>query len=407
MYRIAMLSMHGCPVSRLGGKDTGGMNVYVLQVARELGRRGHSVDVYTRTHDPDDPQIVDLGDNARVVHLRAGPLDKAKESLHDYVPEYLRRLEEFRAAEGLAYDVVHSHYWLSGRAGLSLSESWGAPHVTTFHTLARKKLQARAGELESDLRVRTESRVIESASAVVVSTDQERDDLHRLYGVSPCAARTIPAGVDLDLFRPVPRDEARRALGIRESNVILSVGRIEPLKGLDLLVQATSMLSDQDDTRLVIVGGMPERDDELKRLRSMAADLGVGDRTTFAGAVKQSELPAYYSAADAFVLPSYYESFGLVALEAMACGTPVIAARVGGPKSFITSGETGYLVPWRCAEPYARRLDVLLANPALKAAMGRAARAKALTMGWDRTARRIADLYTTLIGPSRVQAAGA
>ena len=158
---------------------------------------------------------------------------------------------------------------------------------------------------------------------------------------------------------------------------MLSVGRIEPLKGLDLLVQAMSMLNDLDDTRLVIVGGRPERDDELNRLESIAAELGVADKTTFAGAVKQTELPAYYSAADVFVMPSYYESFGLVALEAMACGTPVIAARVGGLKSFITSGETGYLVPWRCAEPYARRLDVLLANPALQAAMGKAARAKA------------------------------
>ena len=407
MYRVAMLSMHGCPVSRLGGKDTGGMNVYVLQIARELGARGHSVDVYTRTHDPDDPQVVHLGDNARVIHLSAGPFDEAKESLHGYIPEYLQRLEEFRAAEGLTYDVVHSHYWLSGQAALSLAESWGVPHITTFHTLARKKLQARAGELESELRVRTESRVIESASAVVVSTDQEKDDLSRLYGVSPRAVRTIPAGVDLDLFRPIPRDEARRSLGIRESNVVLSVGRIEPLKGLDLLVQAMSMLNDLNDTRLVIVGGRPERDDELNRLESIAAELGVADKTTFAGAVKQTELPAYYSAADVFVMPSYYESFGLVALEAMACGTPVIAARVGGLKSFITSGETGYLVPWRCAEPYARRLDVLLANPALQAAMGKAARAKALTMGWEQTARRIADLYVALVGTSRVQAAGA
>ena len=353
------------------------------------------------------PQVVHLGDNARVIHLRAGPIDEAKESLHGYIPEYLQRLEEYRTAEGLTYDVVHSHYWLSGQAALSLAESWGVPHVTTFHTLARKKLQARAGELESELRVRTESRVIERASAVVVSTDQEKDDLSRLYGVSPRAVRTIPAGVDLDLFRPIPRDEARRSLGIRESNVVLSVGRIEPLKGLDLLVQAMSMLNDLDDTRLVIVGGRPERDDELHRLESIAAELGVADKTTFAGAVKQTELPAYYSAADVFVMPSYYESFGLVALEAMACGTPVIAARVGGLKSFITSGETGYLVPWRCAEPYARRLDVLLANPALQAAMGKAARAKALTMGWEQTARRIADLYVALVGTSRVQAAGA
>jgi D-inositol-3-phosphate glycosyltransferase len=407
MYRIAMLSMHGCPVSLLGEKDTGGMNVYVLQIARELGERGHSVDVYTSAHNPDDPQIVGLGDNARVIHLQAGPHHKTKESLHRYIPKYLRRLEEFREAEGLTYDLVHSHYWLSGQAGLSLADSWQVPHVTTFHTLARKKLQARAGESEPERRVQAETRVIEQASTIVVSTDQEKEDLSRLYGVSPRSVRIIPAGVDLDLFKPVDREDARRSLGIQESNILLSVGRIEPLKGIEILVRAMALLSDLDDSRLVIVGGKPQEDDEIKRLKSIAAELGVETRTTFTGTVQQTELPAYYSAADVFVLPSYYESFGLVALEAMACGTPVIASRVGGPGSFITSGETGYLVPWPCPEPYAQRLDVLLANPALATAMGKAARAKALTMGWDIAARRIANLYTTLIRSPWTKAAGA
>lgn len=407
MYRIAMLSMHGCPVSLLGEKDTGGMNVYVLQIARELGERGHSVDVYTSAHNPDDPQIVGLGDNARVIHLQAGPHHKTKESLHRYIPKYLRRLEEFREAEGLTYDLVHSHYWLSGQAGLSLADSWQVPHVTTFHTLARKKLQARAGESEPERRVQAETRVIEQASTIVVSTDQEKEDLSRLYGVSPRSVRIIPAGVDLDLFKPVDREDARRSLGIQESNILLSVGRIEPLKGIEILVRAMALLSDLDDSRLVIVGGKPQEDDEIKRLKSIAAELGVETRTTFTGTVQQTELPAYYSAADVFVLPSYYESFGLVALEAMACGTPVIASRVGGPGSFITSGETGYLVPWPCPEPYAQRLDVLLANPALAAAMCKAARAKALTMGWDIAARRIANLYTTLIRSPWTKAAGA
>ncbi len=383
------------------------MNVYVLQIARELGERGHSVDVYTSAHNPDDPQIVGLGDNARVIHLQAGPHHKTKESLHRYIPKYLRRLEEFREAEGLTYDLVHSHYWLSGQAGLSLADSWQVPHVTTFHTLARKKLQARAGESEPERRVQAETRVIEQASTIVVSTDQEKEDLSRLYGVSPRSVRIIPAGVDLDLFKPVDREDARRSLGIQESNILLSVGRIEPLKGIEILVRAMALLSDLDDSRLVIVGGKPQEDDEIKRLKSIAAELGVETRTTFTGTVQQTELPAYYSAADVFVLPSYYESFGLVALEAMACGTPVIASRVGGPGSFITSGETGYLVPWPCPEPYAQRLDVLLANPALATAMGKAARAKALTMGWDIAARRIANLYTTLIRSPWTKAAGA
>ena len=407
MYRVAMLSMHGCPVSRLGEKDTGGMNVYVLQIAKELGRNGHQVDVYTRVHDPDDPQIVELGRNARVIHLQAGPYHKTKEGLHRYIPAYLRRLEDFRESEGVSYDLVHSHYWLSGQGGLELAGTWRVPHVTTFHTLARNKLQARAGEKEPKLRMEAETRVIQGVDVVVVSTDQEREDLSRLYGVSPRSVHTIPAGVDLDLFRPMDQAEARKTLGLQEANVVLSVGRIEPLKGLDILVRAMPLLSDAENTRLVIVGGKQGHDRELRRLKSLGAELGIQERATFTGAVDQTRLPAYYSAADVFVLPSYYESFGLVALEAMACGTPVIASRVGGPKSFIRSGETGYLVPWHCPEPYAQRLDVLLANPAMRAAMGSAARSKAVTMGWDKVARRIADLYTPLMTSAWASAAGA
>ena len=397
MYRLALLSMHGCPVARPGERDAGGMNVYLLQIAKELGKLGNKVDVFTRVHDPDEPQVVQLGPNARVVHLMAGPYDETKNGLYRYIPEFLNNLYAFQYSEGSNYDLIHSHYWLSGWAATSLSKEWGVPHVTTFHTLAKTKIQARFGENESKRRIAVESSVTTSADAILVSTDQERDDLFRLYHVPPHKVKVVPPGVDLGLFHPLDKVKARQALGLSYKNIVLSVGRVEPLKGLDLLIGAMAMLDNLHDTGLVIVGGRQGSDREMNRLSAMASALKVDDHVTFVGTVDQAELPAYYSAADVFVLPSYYESFGMVTLEAMACGTPIIASRVGGPKTFVTGGVTGYLIEWHCPEPYAQRLDILLSNPSLQVNMGVAARARVQSMGWDSTASSMLRLYSSMI----------
>ena len=407
MYRLALLSFHGCPVARLGEKDTGGMNVYVLQLAREFGRRGHQVDVYTRCHDPKDPQIVDLGDGARVIHLNAGPHDTTKDSFYEYIPEFMGNLCAFKASEGIEYDLIHSHYWLSGRVGVILGRKWGIPHAVTFHTLAKTKLRARAGERESDLRVGVEERVVRVSDGLIVSTEQERQDLIRLYGAQGHKVRVIPAGVDLGMFKSVDKSVARATLGLNGKKVILYVGRIDPIKGLDNLVEAFALLEEKDDATLLIVGGKRGHDEELERLKSKVGELGIRENVIFAGAVPQSRLPAYYSAADVFVLPSYAESFGLAALEAMACGTPVVASRVGGLSTFISDGDTGYLIPWRCPEPFAQRLDVLLANPALRNVMGAAARAKALEMSWAGVAEDMLGHYSFLMGEALESVAGA
>ena len=407
MYRLALLSFHGCPVARLGEKDTGGMNVYVLQLAKQFGRRGCHVDVYTRCHDPRDPQIVELGEGARVIHLKAGPYDNAKDTLYEHIPKFVRKAEGFRRDHGINYDLIHSHYWLSGSVGMVLSGLWGVPHVSTFHTLAKTKLRSRPGERETELRVSVEQEVAESADAAVVSTQQERDDLVRLYGARPETIEVIPAGVDAEMFRPDSRFAARAALDLDGKRVILYVGRMEHLKGLDLLLGAFARLEETADARLLMVGGKLDQDEELDRLKSIAVRLGIGDRVTFTGAVPQTELPTYYRAADVFVLPSYYESFGLAALEAMACGTPVVVSRVGGLKSFVRSGETGYLIPWHCPEPFAERIDMLLANPSLREAMGRAARAKAEQMTWDGVAERMLGFYSSVKEDAWEHAVGA
>jgi len=406
MCRLAILSFHGCPVARLGEKDTGGMNVYVLQLTREFARKGIEVDVFTRYHDPDDPKIVELEDGARVIHLKAGSYEAAKEDLFDYIPEFLSELYSFQKTEGTTYDLVHSHYWLSGRVGMTLSRTWNVPHVATFHTLAQTKLRARVGEREPARRSKVESLVMRDADAIIVSTEEEKQDAVRLYDAHPQKIKVIPAGVNLDTFKPVNQSIARQRVGIHEKQVILYVGRIEPLKGIDVLLEAAALLDRSDDIRVLIVGGSPGNDSELDRLKALTTELGIESMVTFTGAIKQNKLPDYYSAADVFVLPSHSESFGLAALEAMACGAPVVVSRVGGLKTFIDNGETGYLVPWRCPEPFVQRLEMLLANPLLREAMGRAARAKALQMGWGHTADRMLGFYSSLLRDTLESAAG-
>ena len=396
MTNLAALSFHGCPLARLGEKDTGGMNVYVLQIARELARRGRRVDVFTRCHDTTHGEIEYICEGARVVHLRAGPIGAPKETLYWHVPEFVENLFAFASAEGRTYDVIHSHYWLSGHAGVEVNRLWGVPHLTTFHTLARAKLQAHAGETEAEMRLSVEGAVMQDVDGVVVSTEQEREDLRRLYGLTSERVHVVTPGVDLDLFRPMDAARARERLGLGSEPLVLYVGRIEPLKGLDVLLNATAML-DAADAKLLVVGGNRDHDAELDRLRRLAGELGIAHRVTFTGALKQRELPGYYAAADVFVLPSYSESFGLVALEAMACGTPVVASRVGGLKTFIRDGQTGYLIPWHCPEPFAQRIDMMLSNPPLREAMGAAAAEHAHTMSWSASADSLSRLYHSLL----------
>jgi D-inositol-3-phosphate glycosyltransferase len=269
-------------------------------------------------------------------------------------------------------------------------------------------MDARPGESEPALRVNSETDVMESADAIVVSTQQEKSDLSRLYGVFADKIRVVPAGVDLGLFQPMSQPEARRTLGITEDRVVLAVGaRIQPLKGFDLLIEAIGRVKDAADTRLLIVGGRPELDAERDKLRSLAAREGLDGTVSLVGPVSQDKLPTYYGAADVFVLPSYYETFGMSALEAMACGVPVISSAAGGVKSYLQDGETGYLVPWQSAESYAHALDGLLADAALRHRMSLAARARAETMDWGKVASRLLAIYAGLEERAFTSVAGA
>ena len=401
MRNIAMLTMHSCPAGRPGTRDVGGMNVYVTHVARELAKSGCRVDIYTRSDRAHGAQIVQISPFVRVIHVDAGPVDEEKQDLRDHVPTFVSAVDAFRQEQRLSYELIHSHYWLSGVAGSELSTSWDVPHVTMFHTTALTKMLARFGEQEPEGRVEAERAVMADTNAIIVSTEQERLDMARLYGTESAKINVLPAGVDLELFRPTDKADARRSLGLPDRNVVLSVGRVEPLKGFDILLTAMASLDERSDTTVIIVGGDEESSPELDRLRTLGETLGLDGNVRFTRAVSQERLSMYYNAADVFVLPSYYESFGLVALEAMACGVPVIASRVSGPRSFVKPGVTGYLIERRCPEPFAQRLDVLLHNPTLRESMGRAARSQAEKMGWDMVGRRTLDVYDSVIAGPR------
>lgn len=341
--RIAMLSIHSCPLGKLGGRDTGGMNVYVSELAHELGKRGHYVDIYTRAHQPGHEWLVNLGENVRLLHLEAEDSDEMpKVALYAHLEKFICGIERFRAKGGLGYDLVHSHYWLSGMVGNQLKARWNVPHFAMFHTMGAVKNSFGIGEDETELRIESEREVVNNCDRIIAATDRERKELIRRYGAAGEKISVIPCGVNLDLFQPVDSELCRRKLGLDDrKSIILYVGRIERLKGLSQLLAALAHFDERDALYLIIVGGDEHSDNEVQLLRQKASQLGIKDRVTFLGRVPQEELPVYYSAADACVVPSFYESFGMVALESLACGTPVVATDVGGMKSVLRSEIMG------------------------------------------------------------------
>ncbi len=407
--RVAMLSYHTCPLATLGGKDTGGMNVYVRELTRELGRSGIHVDVYTRSQDEHAPHVShDLGYGNRVVHVPAGPqIPLPKQELVRYIPTFVEHILDFAAKKDLKYDLIHSHYWMSGVAARQLKARWRVPVIHMFHTLGVMKLRvARAPhEAEGDYRIRGEKDVIELADRIVAATPAELAQLQWLYDVELPKIAVIPPGVDTCHFYPIPPDEAKEFIGVQpEDRLLLFVGRIEPLKGIDALIKAIALIRQKGvlDRHcclvLSIIGGEPnaEQDsmtEEMARLQNLCVQEGLGDLVTFLGRRSQDTLPYYYSAAEVVVMPSHYESFGMVALEAMACGTPVVASQVGGLAFLVQDGVNGFHVPVDDPEALSERLITLLDNHALRAKMSAQAVQIAQAYAWERIAERIAGLY--------------
>ena len=410
--RVAMLSYHTCPLATLGGKDTGGMNVYVRELTRELGREGVGVDVFTRSQDDHVPHVLhNLGFGNRVVHIRAGPESPVGlRGLEAHIPAFVEGIRSFAAAKGERYDLVHSHYWMSGIAALTLRDVWGTPFVQTFHTLGEMKNRVARSQDEraSPERLAVETRLLREADQIVASTQAELAQFQWLYHADPQRVVVIPPGVDTSRFYPIPPDEAKEFIGMDcRDNMILFVGRIQPLKGVDTLLQAMAILKREGTLErrpmcVAIIGGDPEAEPErmtaeMLRLQNLRIELGLGDMVAFLGKRDQDTLQYYYSAADMVVVPSHYESFGMVALEAMACGAPVVASETGGLAFLVKDGETGFHVPTADAAALAHRLRLLAEDDALRQRLGRQAAAYARTYAWQEIAPRIVHVYESML----------
>lgn len=399
LERAAFIAFHACPLAAPGQGKSGGMNVYVRELSRAMGESGIPVDIFTRKHDEAGNSVEWITPNVRVIHLPGGPLGAGVGELYGHLPGFLESVRSFREAEGIDYDVVHSHYWLSAWIGQRLAQGMGIPHVVTFHTLALIKMQSRAGESEPAEREAVERDAMLTADRIIAFSGHERDAMARLYGADPSKVMLAPCGVDLAKFKPLDQKEARRRLGLNGEKVLLYVGRVEPLKGLDLLVEAAAQMEAGDENvRMMVVGGGGPGEPETDRVRRLAEERQVDGLIDFVGRVDHDELPLYYNAADVCVVPSYYESFGLVALESMACGTPVVATRVGGLPTIVHHGHTGFLKSWRCPEAFANSVEMIFASAGLQESMGAAARRRAELMGWSNVALMISEEYRALAG---------
>ena len=385
-----MLSAHSCPVGKLGAKDTGGMSIYIRELAHELGKQGHLVDVYTRVHDPNDHQIYELGQNARLIHLTAGRDEEIhKLAVYSHLPEFTHNLESFRKRNDLRYDLIFSHYWLSGLVGKYLQQWWNTPHITMFHTLGAVKNTIGIGEDEPELRIEAERDLAQNCHYVMAPTDKEKEELILHYGTLAERIGVVPCGVNLEQFKPIGKENARQRLGFGDGKIILFVGRIDPLKGVDKLIRAIPYLQNILGLRLMIIGGGEHSQREIEQLRKLVRNLNIQDSIAFVGLIKHGQLPYFYSAADACVIPSYCESFGLVALESLACGTPVVATDVGGFRSIIRQGETGYVVADNAPHHLADKIALLLSRPSTDIESAPSIRASVSRFSWSNIAEAI------------------
>jgi D-inositol-3-phosphate glycosyltransferase len=402
--RVAMLSVHTSPLAQPGFGDAGGMNIYVLELARQLARFGVESEIFTRATASDQPPAVRVEPGVTVRHVMAGPFEGlTKVDLPSQLCSFAREVLRVEAEHApYRYDVVHSHYWLSGQVGAVARDRWSVPLIHTMHTMAKvKNATGIAGEPPEPLtRIVGEQQVVDAADRLIANTTGEAADLIRHYDADLRLVDVVHPGVDLTVFAPRPRPAVRDELGLPpDARVLLFAGRLQPLKAPDVLLRAARELLDRgreptDRLVVVIVGGQSGTGpDQPRALRELVDELGLGDVVRLEPALPPTELARWYSAADVVCVPSYSESFGLVALEAQACGTPVAAAAVGGLPTAVVDGRTGRLVSGHDPVEWARVLDDMLAAPARLKLMGRRAARHAARFGWHQTARETMRVY--------------
>ena len=400
MQRVAVLSLHTSPLAQPGVGDGGGMNVYVRELVSAMAHAGVDCTTYTRAWRDDLPAEVLVEPNHRIVHVRAGDADMPKADLPGIIPEFTDRVVDHIQRSG-GTDVVHANYWLSGVSGHSIKHELDVPLVNTFHTFARVK--ALGGDPESAQREKAETEIIGCSDAICVSCTEEERQFTELYGNPPGNIEIVSPGVEHAFFAPGDKGGARHALGLGDGPVLLFVGRIQPLKGVDVAVQSLAELG-RRDAILLIVGGASgeEGEKELARVRALIDGLGVGGQVRFVEPQPHHILSTYYRAADVVLVPSRSESFGLVALEAAACGTPVVANAVGGLLTIVEDGRTGFLVPDRRPDVFASHIGRIVTDTDFAAAMSRAAAERARGYTWAFAAARLRRVYADLAARDRV-----
>jgi D-inositol-3-phosphate glycosyltransferase len=405
--RVGVITMHTSPTASPGQNANGGLNVYVREVCTAFSDRGIATDIFTRRgpYDPDSEQLADL---SRVIYLPAGDgLDKYE--LYECVPAFAAGIREFALRNELRYELLYSHYWLSGEAACLLRPELAVGWAHIAHTLGlvKNRTLASGARPEPALRIGVEGEIAQQADMLVASTADEAFELVESYGADPERVHVVPAGVDLATFQPIDRAEARKKIGYPTGRLLLFVGRLERLKGVEVAIRALALLRDRqhEDVRLLVLGEDSRDGDESEkdRLKSVAAAVGVRDSVDFLGSVAHHELPYFYSAADVLVMPSYSESFGLVALEAQACGRPVVGSGVAGLRSVVRDGVTGYLIDNHEPASYAERIGRLLDAPELAQQMGRHGRLLAQRFSWTRTADRLQELFEGIIESVQVR----
>jgi D-inositol-3-phosphate glycosyltransferase len=400
--RAAVIAYHSSPLTEPGSGDAGGMTVYVRELAMALARRSFSTDIFTRAT-LDAPRIVQVAPGVRVIQIEAGPIEKLdKDGIGIYRPEFVAGVRAFAMSQRVSYDLIHSHYWQSGLTALELARVWGVPLVHSHHTLGRVKNRFLApGDVpEVPSRLEGEAEIIERADVLVTSTDEELLQLACLYGAPHDRLKTLHPGVDHAAFHPNGRSQARGGLGLADEAIVLCVGRIQRLKGIDLAIEAVDELRSALDrpVRLVVVGGPSGSggEQELERLRELTRSRGLEQHVSFFGPQPHDRLPAFYRAADALLVCSFSESFGLAALEAHACGTPVVGTPVGGLAHIVRDGRSGWLVGSRDPAEIATRVGTLLSGDGLWRSYSAEAVDSAAGFSWDETAAEFMELYECL-----------
>lgn len=403
--RIAFICVHTSPLAPMGGKKTGGMNVYIRELASELGRQGYQIDIFTRRSLQSEPDIdYAIGENVRVIYLQAGPITSLTPDEHyPFLSEFTSNLIAYSIRHNIQYDVIYSHYWLSGCVASKLKEAWGIKFVHMFHTLGHMKKRIQNNSFyPPDTRIMTEANVVQEADRIIAATPAEQSQLLWLYRAGRRQIEIIPPGVNTEHFQNVISSKvAKEQLELNpNSKMLLFVGRIEPLKAIDTILEALHVVRDKaphllNNIKFTIVGGDPnsQTDTEMQRLQRMSTQLGIDPIVNFVGAKEQSQLPVYYSAATAVIMPSDYESFGMVALEAMATGTPVIASQVGGLAFLVRDKETGFHIPVREPISLAECIILLLSDPQKTAEMGMSASRVAKEYAWSSIAKRLIRVF--------------